>query len=60
MLHRRVWAEIDLDAVRSNLRRVRFVAGPGKAVMAIVKANAYGHGAVPLAWFLSAQGTSAV
>ncbi len=56
MLHRRVWAEIDLDAVRSNLRYVRFVVGPGKAVMAIVKANAYGHGAVPLAWFLSAQG----
>ena len=39
MLHRRVWAEIDLDAVRSNLRYVRFVVGPGKAIMAIVKAN---------------------
>ncbi|MHC4957415.1 MAG: alanine racemase [Planctomycetota bacterium] len=60
MQHRRVWAEIDLDAVRSNLDRVRCAAGPRKRLMAIVKANAYGHGAVPLAWFLSAQGVDAL
>jgi len=60
MQQRRVWAEIDLDAVRHNLRRVRFFAGGDRGVMAIVKANAYGHGAVPLAWFLSAEGVDAL
>jgi alanine racemase len=56
----RVWAEIDLDAVTHNLRRVRFFAGEGKGIIAIVKANAYGHGAVPIAWHLAAQGVSAL
>jgi alanine racemase len=56
MQHCRVWASIDLDAVSANLRRVRFLAGPRKGIMAIVKANAYGHGAVPLAWHLTSQG----
>jgi alanine racemase len=60
MQNRRVWAEIDLDALTSNLRRVRELAGPAKGVMAIVKANAYGHGAVPIAWHLAAQGVSAL
>ncbi|MHC4549751.1 MAG: alanine racemase [Planctomycetota bacterium] len=60
MQNRRVWAEIDLDAISSNLRRVRFLAGEGKGIMAIVKANAYGHGAVPVAWHLSTQGISAL
>ena len=60
MQNRRVWAEIDLDALASNLRRVRALAGPEKGVMAIVKANAYGHGAVPVAWHLATQGVSAL
>jgi alanine racemase len=59
MQNRRVWAEIDLDALASNLRHVRSLAD-GKGVMAIVKANAYGHGAVPMAWHLAAQGVSAL
>jgi len=60
MQNRRVWAEIDLDALSSNLRRVRFLAGAGKGVMAIVKANAYGHGAVPVAWHLASQGVTSL
>jgi alanine racemase len=56
MQNRRVWAEVDLDALSSNLRRVRSLAGEGKGVIAIVKANAYGHGAVPVAWHLASQG----
>jgi alanine racemase len=60
MQNRRVWAEIDLDALTSNLRRVRELAGPAKGVMAIVKANAYGHGAVPVAWHLASQGVQAL
>jgi alanine racemase len=59
MQNRRVWAEIDLDALSSNLRRARFLAGEGKGIMAIVKANAYGHGAVPVAWHLASQGGGA-
>ena len=60
MQNRRVWAEIDLDSLTSNLRRVRELAGPAKGVMAIVKANAYGHGAVPVAWHLASQGVQGV
>ncbi|MEM8884769.1 MAG: alanine racemase [Planctomycetota bacterium] len=56
MQSRRVWAEIDLDAISRNLARLRFLAGSERRVMAIVKANAYGHGAVPIAWHLASQG----
>jgi len=40
----RCWAEIDLSALRHNAAVVCRLAGPGAGVMAIVKANAYGHG----------------
>ena len=40
----RCWAEIDLSAIRHNATVARELAGPGAGVMAIVKANAYGHG----------------
>lgn len=40
----RCWAEIDLGALRHNAEVARRLAGPGAGVMAIVKANAYGHG----------------
>jgi len=39
-----------------NYRSVRAAAGPGMAVMAVVKANAYGHGAVEVARVLVADG----
>ncbi|HVS09771.1 MAG TPA: alanine racemase [Planctomycetota bacterium] len=45
----RVWADIDLDALAHNLARIRERAGPGVAVMLVVKADAYGHGAVAVA-----------
>ncbi|MFE3990830.1 alanine racemase [Streptomyces goshikiensis] len=44
----RVYAEIDLDAVRGNVRALRERA-PRAKVMAVVKADGYGHGAVPCA-----------
>lgn len=43
-LPRMAWLEIDLDALRSNLRLARRLAGPGVEVAAVVKADAYGHG----------------
>jgi alanine racemase len=42
----RTWAEIDLGAFRENLVRLRRAVGPSVAVAAVVKADAYGHGAV--------------
>ena len=42
-------AEIDLGAVQRNLARFRRVVGPSVAVFGVVKADAYGHGAVPVA-----------
>ena len=41
------WMEIDLEAIKDNVRYVRDLSGV--EVMAIVKANAYGHGALPVA-----------
>ena len=43
------WAEIDLDAIAHNVKAIRAHIGPDVALMAVVKANAYGHGAVPVA-----------
>jgi len=42
-------AEIDLGAVQRNLIRFRELVGRSVAVFAVVKADAYGHGAVPIA-----------
>lgn len=42
LLHR-VWAEINLDALGNNIREIQKFA-PDKDIMAVVKANAYGHG----------------
>lgn len=44
----RARAEIDLGALRANVRALR-AAAPTAALMAVVKADAYGHGAVPCA-----------
>jgi alanine racemase len=53
---RPTWAEIDLDALASNFRWVRERVGQGVKVMAVVKANAYGHGANACAQRLAAEG----
>jgi alanine racemase len=42
------WAEIDLDAIAHNVRLLAARAAPAR-LYAVVKANAYGHGAVPVA-----------
>ncbi|HEX8458480.1 MAG TPA: alanine racemase [Pyrinomonadaceae bacterium] len=53
---RPTWAEIDLDALASNFRAVRRLVGTDVRVMAVVKADAYGHGAVRCARRLAAEG----
>jgi alanine racemase len=42
----RAWVEVDHDALRHNLGLVRGLAGEAKQIIAVVKANAYGHGDV--------------
>ncbi|MCP4106431.1 MAG: alanine racemase [Desulfobacteraceae bacterium] len=39
------WAEIDLKAIAHNILELRRITNPGARLMAVVKANAYGHGA---------------
>ena len=43
------WADVDLEAVRHNLRHLALLQPSGTAVIAVVKANAYGHGVLPVA-----------
>lgn len=51
----RAWIEVDHAAIRSNLAAIRATV-PGADVIAIVKANAYGHGDVAVARTLLASG----
>lgn len=44
-----VWAEIDLNAVSHNVRALRNITHAGARLMAVVKADAYGHGAGEIA-----------
>ncbi len=52
---RPAWVDVDLDALDANLRRIRAEA-PGMQVLAVVKADAYGHGAVGVSRALEAAG----
>ena len=42
------WAEIDLDALSYNMKQIRHKVGKNVKIAAVVKANAYGHGAEEL------------
>ena len=46
---RPAWAEIDLDAIRSNVRALVGILSPQTRFMAVVKADGYGHGALEVA-----------
>ena len=47
--HNRVCAEIDLDAIAYNMQQMKVRIGEGARLIAVVKADGYGHGAVPVA-----------
>ena len=51
-----IWAEVDLGAVAHNVRELRRCADPRAKVMAVVKADGYGHGAVEVARTALANG----
>jgi len=53
-----VWAEIDLDAIANNVREIRRVTKSTAKVLAVVKANGYGHGAVEVSRVALANGAS--
>jgi len=53
---RPTWAEIDLNQLAANFNQIKNRVGSTARVMAVVKANAYGHGAVECARRLAAEG----
>ena len=54
---RPAWGQVDLDAVRANARALARAAAPAQ-LLAVVKADAYGHGAVPVARAALAAGAT--
>jgi len=50
------WVEVDLDAAKYNIERVRSLLPPNVALLLVVKADAYGHGAVRIARLASECG----
>ncbi|MGN9865369.1 alanine racemase [Bacillus swezeyi] len=57
-LCREVWVEVDLDAIKKNLRAIRHHIPNKSKIMAVVKANAYGHGSVEVARHALEHGAS--
>ena len=54
--HQRAWVEIDLSALAHNVRQIRGLLAPSTKIMAVVKADAYGHGAIDIARTLTNLG----
>lgn len=48
----RICAEIDLDAIESNIESIKQNIAPSSQIMAVVKADGYGHGSIPIARYL--------
>ncbi|MCY8140750.1 alanine racemase [Bacillus haynesii] len=56
--YRKTWAEIDLTALKENVRNMKRHIGEHVHLMAVVKANAYGHGDAQVAKVALAEGAS--
>src|SRR5262245_53435734 len=52
------WVEVDLDRFAANLRAIQAVIGPRTEILLVVKADAYGHGAVEMAEAAAAERVS--
>ena len=59
-LPRSAWIEIDLDAIVANARLLQGLLPPGISLQAVVKGDAYGHGAVSVARALVAEGVTSL
>ena len=55
-IYRPTWAEVDLRAIKFNFRQIKKMVGQKVKTMAVVKANAYGHGIVEVSRTLSREG----
>ncbi|MBN2875867.1 MAG: alanine racemase [Spirochaetales bacterium] len=49
MVDRSCWAEVDLGAIKDNVKALSSLLSPGSSICAVVKADGYGHGAVQVA-----------
>ena len=50
------WVEVDLEAIAHNFREIKRAVGDDKKIMPVIKADAYGHGLVPVARVLEEKG----
>ena len=57
-MQQRAWVEIDLGAVEHNVKQLKKLLVPQTQLMAVVKADAYGHGAVTIAKVALSSGAS--
>lgn len=55
----RAWAQVSLDAIASNLQQIRRMTRKEAQIMAVVKADAYGHGFLQVARTLLENGADA-
>lgn len=55
---KRTWAEIDLEALKNNIRNIKDYVGEDVQILAVIKADAYGHGAVKCAEVMLENGAS--
>ena len=55
---RPVWLEINLDAIAHNVQKIRQIVGENTQIIAVVKANAYGHGAIEVSETLLENGVT--
>ena len=53
---RAAWAEINIANLDYNIKQIKDKVGPGKKITGIIKADAYGHGAIKVATVLRANG----
>ena len=53
--YQRVYAEVNLDAVQSNLEHLKEHVTPGTQIIGVIKTDGYGHGAIPIARELEEQ-----
>src|SRR5204862_144480 len=52
------WVEVDLDRFNANLRAIRGHIGPGREVLLVAKADAYGHGSADMAAAAEREGVT--
>lgn len=50
------WSEIDIDALKRNVRKTRSLVGPDVKILLTIKADAYGHGSKRVAKAVTAEG----